>query len=360
MTINSGLSVRNASFALALALSCGSAGAQSLTWIGTLGGSASRAHAISDDGSILTGFATSSSGHVIPINWSGGVFTDLGDLGVEHGWSLGISGDGSVAVGFSGSSAYRWSAGVMTALGATNGQASGASYDGSVLCGWLNTSTGPIYNHAFIWTSATGVQDIGTLGGTRSWAKKVSDDGSIAIGRALDASGSQCAFRWTAAGGMQAIGGAGSDPNNISPDNSVIVGWNNGRATKWTTAGGMQDIGGTLGISAANAASTLGDVLVGWSLGTSSLEAIMWSALGTQNMNTVFASQLSAGSVLWEGTDITPDGRYIVGYGWNGATGREEGFIIDTVPAPSTLMAVLGGSLLVSSRRRSPASSRSR
>lgn len=355
MGINRSSSVRGLSLALALAVSCGAAGAQSLTWIGTLGGSASRAHEVSHDGSKLTGFADSPAGP-IPINWSNGVFTDLGDLGIEYGWSIGLSGDGSTAVGFSGSSAFRWSGGTMTAFGSTDGQASGASYDGSVLCGWINTSTSPIYGRAFVWTSATGVQDIGTLGGTRSWAKKVSDDGSFVVGRSLDASGGQRAFKWTAAGGMQAIGGVGSDPSSISPDGSVIVGWNNGRACKWTTAGGPIDIAGSMGISAASAASTNGDMIVGWMLGATSREAIMWTPLGAQNMNTVFAGVLSSGSVLWEGTDITPDGRYIVGYGWNAATGREEGFILDTVPTPSALATLLGAAVLVRPRRRSSAS----
>lgn len=345
-------SVRGLPMALTLALCCGTASAQSLTWIGTLGGNASRAHAISDDGSVLTGFAVSSSGHTIPVNWSNGAFTDLGDLGIEHGWSLGLSGDGAVAVGFSGSSGFRWSSGAMTPFGTTDGQASGASYDGSVLCGWINTTTSPIYGRAFIWTSASGIQDIGTLGGTRSWAKKVSDDGSIAVGRAHDAAGNQRAFRWTAAGGMQALGGAGSDANNISPEGSAIVGWNNGFACKWTSSGGFQDLSGTLGFSAANAASTNGDLIVGWRLGSTTREAIMWSALGAQNMNTVFASQLSPGSMLWDASDVSPDGRYIVGYGWNAVTGREEGYIIDTVPTPSSLVALGGASVLVRPRRR--------
>lgn len=340
----------------ALALFSASARAQTLTWIGTLGGAASRAHSVSDDGSRLAGFSLNTAGEYIPIAWSAGSLTDLGDLGGEYGWSLGMSGNGNVVVGFSGTPTYRpfrWSAGVMTAIDSAEGQASGASHDGSTISGWLSTVSG---RRAFLWSQATGVQDIGTLGGMSSWAKKVSDDGLIAVGRADNASGRQRAFRWTAAGGMQdlgSIGGSQSDANSISPDGSVIVGWTNGRAFKWTAAGGMQDISGTLGISAVNSASNNGAVLVGWAHFSATRDAILWSGAGAQNMNTLFASLLSPGSKLWDASDISPNGRYIVGYGWNGATQREEGYILDTVPAPSTLVGVLAGVVLPTLRRRS-------
>jgi probable HAF family extracellular repeat protein len=104
---------------------------------------------------------------------------------------------------------------------------------------------------AFRWTAARGMQDLGTLGGDRSWANGVSADGSVVVGGAKDAAGQQRAFRWTAARGME-------------------------------------------------------------------------------DLNITYAHLLTDGSKLYGANAISPDGRYIVGYGYNAATGREEAFLLDT------------------------------
>jgi hypothetical protein len=49
-----------------------------------------------------------------------------------------------------------------------------------------------------------------------------------------------------------------------------------------------------------------------------------------ENLNTTYASLLTNGSVLIETRAISPDGRYIVGWGWNAATRRYEAFLLDT------------------------------
>jgi len=59
--------------------------------------------------------------------------------------------------------------------------------------------------------------------------------------------------------------------------------------------------------------------------------AFRWTqATGTQNLNQLYASLLTNGSYLIEARAISPDGRYIVGYGYNAARGRNEGFLLDT------------------------------
>jgi probable HAF family extracellular repeat protein len=47
------------------------------------------------------------------------------------------------------------------------------------------------------------MQDLGTLGGSESWAYDVSADGAVVVGVALNAAGQRRAFRWTASGGME-------------------------------------------------------------------------------------------------------------------------------------------------------------
>ncbi len=140
------------------------------------------------------------------------------------------------------------------------------------------------------------MQDLGTLGGGKSVAYGVSADGSVVVGKAHNAAGQDRAFRWTAAGGMRSLGtlgGGESEARGVSADGSVVVGVaenaaGEARAFRWTAAGGMEDL------------------------------------------NITYAHLLTDGSVLWTGNAVSPDGRYIVGQGYNAATGRWEAFLLDT------------------------------
>jgi probable HAF family extracellular repeat protein len=137
------------------------------------------------------------------------------------------------------------------------------------------------------------MQDLGTLGGRFSWAYAVSADGSVVVGWVRNAADNTRAFRWwRAAGGMVNLGtlpgGYDSWAYGVSADGSVVVGMASGRAFRWTAAGGMEDL------------------------------------------NTTYASLLTNGSRLNVASAISPDGRYIVGQGYNAATGRGEAFLLDT------------------------------
>jgi probable HAF family extracellular repeat protein len=146
---------------------------------------------------------------------------------------------------------------------------------------------------------------LGTLpGGYYSEAYAVSADGSVVVGVAYNAAREERAFRWTASGGMQDLGTlpdrSRSKAYGVSADGSVVVGeafnvvepppgrpeYN--RAFRWTALGGMEDL------------------------------------------NITYASLLTNGSVLVWAYAISPDGRYIVGRGYNAATGRTEAFLLDT------------------------------
>jgi probable HAF family extracellular repeat protein len=93
---------------------------------------------------------------------------------------------------------------------------------------------------------------------------------------------------------MQDLGTLGGDESvatGVSADGSVVVGYNAAgrpRAFRWTAAGGMEDL------------------------------------------NITYAHLLTDGSELLEANAISPDGRYIVGRGYNAATGRIEAFLLDT------------------------------
>jgi probable HAF family extracellular repeat protein len=141
------------------------------------------------------------------------------------------------------------------------------------------------------------MQDLGTLGGWGSAAYGVSADGSVVVGWAENSAGQWRAFRWTAAGGMQDLGtlpgGDESWAYGVSADGSVVVG------------------GGGEGI---------------WQL-----YVFRWTASGgMKDLNLTYAHLLTDGSVLLGARAISPDGRYIVGRGYNAATGRPEAYLLDT------------------------------
>jgi probable HAF family extracellular repeat protein len=149
---------------------------------------------------------------------------------------------------------------------------------------------------AFRWTAAGGMQNLGTLPGYDwSYASGVSADGAVVVGGAENAAGHGVPFagrllvgcrtsaRWAA---------IGAGAYGVSADGSVVVGRAENaagfyRAFRWTAAGGMEDL------------------------------------------NTTYASLLTNGSVLGARA-ISPDGRYIVGWGYNAATNRTEAFLLDT------------------------------
>lgn len=60
-------------------------------------------------------------------------------------------------------------------------------------------------DHAFLWDPESGMQDLGTLGGTSSIATAVSNDG-VVVGYSDTTEGTSHAFFWTAEGGMQDLG----------------------------------------------------------------------------------------------------------------------------------------------------------
>jgi probable HAF family extracellular repeat protein len=98
---------------------------------------------------------------------------------------------------------------------------------------------------------------LGTLGGNRSIAYDISDDGMVIVGIARDSSFDEMAFRWTPKTGMQNLGtikgGYWSEAYGVSGNGKVVVGMSTDsvgtkKAIRWTEEEGMKDLGiGTRG-----------------------------------------------------------------------------------------------------------------
>jgi probable HAF family extracellular repeat protein len=73
-------------------------------------------------------------------------------------------------------------------------------------------------------------------------------------------------------------------------------------------------------------------VVVGWARNAAGQKrAFRWTAAGgMEDLNITYAHLLTDGSVLLEVYAVSPDGRYIVGSGYNAATERFEAFLVDT------------------------------
>jgi len=336
---------------------------QTLTWLGTLGGYRSWAKGVSADGSVVVGWARNAAGWDRAFRWTAaGGMQDIGTLGGNRSEAFGVSADGSVVIGEAQSAeksnrlgsflafpricAFRWTvaSGVQDLgrlPGGSDSWARGVSSDGSVVVGGAEIASRDV--RTFRWTASSGMVDIGSLGGDYSVANAVSADGSVVVGGAKNAAKRYHAFRWTATGGIQdlgTLGGTESEALGVSADGSVVVGRaknaaGKNRAFRWTAAGGMQDLG-TLGgtESWAYGVSADGSVVVGESKNVArKSRAFRWTAAGgMEDLNTTYASLLTNGSVLEVASAISPDGRYIVGKGWNAATKRPEAFLLDTGP----------------------------
>lgn len=318
--------------------------AQRLTWLGTMGGSASVAYDVSVDGQFVVGAAQNDFEFWRAFRWTRtGGLQDLGTLGGAHAKAYACSADGSVVVGESVKPdqlwrAFRWTPGAGIRELATDSGVSSVAYD-------ISADGTRIVGAQDPWDWAVWRGD-----GTRqylwgfwsvSFAYGVSPDGSTIIGTA---GSPNRAYYWTSTTGHVELpllsGGDFAQAYACSADGSVIVGTANNRwmgelrAFRWTRASGTVDLGTLYPNKDTILRSVTGNGLtaVGYAADDQGQwRAIIWTSTGgIQDLNVLYASLLTTGSRLTHAYSISANGRYIVGQGYNAETGRYEGYLLET------------------------------
>ena len=274
---------------------------------------------VSGNGSIMAGTDFSGAARTFRRTEAGG--TEYLSLPAGAQWSSteGISSDGKTIVGdvdFGNSrKVFHWTAETGTVpiegLGAYS-ESRAVSADGSVITG---ATMGGDAQRAFRWTAAGGMVSLGTLGTGASIGFGVNSDGSVIVGGASRPGSSEFeAFRWTESGGMIGLDlnhiFSGSDARAVSDDGLIVIGGYDGGGFLWTPELGMRDF-----LDVVDNVYGLADELQGWT-----------------SLNPYA---------------ISPDGRYIVGSGNNGAWILDrEAQGLSPVPEPATY-GVMGSLMLI-------------
>ena len=148
---------------------------------GTAGLSFTQLTAISGNGAIAVGYASSSLNpgdeQAFKYNVSGATYAALGSLSVG-GWSIAraINSDGSVIVGQSDNQAFKYQDGTLTPLGflgtGNESDATGVSADGKVIVGYSRITNAGSIRHAFVYENQTMLD-------ADEWLRSLNGPGSV-------------------------------------------------------------------------------------------------------------------------------------------------------------------------------------
>lgn len=312
------------------------------TGLGVLPGfTNSYAQHLSADGLTVSGSCSDGQSSIHAFLWKNGVMQDIGiPPGGNYSQGGPLNPDGTILIGEIGPTQRpaRWTqaTGVLVDLGlptTANFVTSSVSADGSTIWGYGGSS--PITPRVYTWTAATGVQFFALpANSTASYGGDASADGTVVAGSAM-ISGSMRPVRWvngvpvpiTLPGGFTQGDGIAISADGLVITGSITDTGNVRRVLRWTAAGGVQNLGGTFG--GGREINSDGSVIVGWQAPLGWNRAFFWtSATGIVDLETHLLS-LGVNLDGWTieaAQGVSADGRTILGQGThNGVT---EGFLV--------------------------------
>jgi probable HAF family extracellular repeat protein len=311
-----------------------------VTDLGTLGGSFSRALGMNDSGEIV-GFSDTAGGNSHAFLYEDGQMTDLGTLGGGFFSIAEDINDSGEAVGFStlrsgATHAFLYKAGQMTDLGTLGGNSSSALAinDAGVIVGGANTASGE--DHAFVYKEGQ-MTDLDTLGGRRSAGMDINDVGEI-VGYSETSSGEMHAFLYKDGqmkdlGTLGGISAVATSINNVGEIAGVLTTTSGERHPFIYRDGQVIDLG-TLGGTYSNTYNINdGGEIVGSSY-TASMDqqrAFLYKEGQMKDLNDLIPAE--SGWDLWDAFAINNQGQIV------GGGDKEEGFhayLLTPVPPDTT------------------------
>lgn len=316
----------------------------SITPLGSLPGSAAAMpNAINDLGQIVGGALFGSNSHAFL--YDNGTLTDLGMFGNASAVASDINdiGDivGNTTSDAGGRRGFLYKDGALTSIGNSATVAFGVNSTDDVVGEYQpGSETLGTGMHAFLFTGGV-LTDIGTLGGTTSWANRINDSGQIA-GTSYLANNSFHPFLYDKSTGVMSdlgtLGGDFSEAAGINASGEVIGSSgllpgnvNTGLHAFIDIGGTMTDIGTQGGTGQALAVNDSG-VVVGMSqIAAGDPRAFLYQTGVMTDLNTLLPA--NSGWVLQYATGINNHDQ-IIGFGtYNGTT---EGFLLSFSPVPPT------------------------
>jgi uncharacterized membrane protein len=328
---------------------------------------------------------------LVTFAWSG-ITSAQNFVNIPNSWASAVTPDGEIVVGNGPGGGYYWKWKTDPAPTVIGGNSAVAiSDDGTVIVGSIND---PVTGDSVAgrWTQATGWLSLGFLPNSLSCPSKsnaydVSADGSTVVGLSWDGCSGR-GFIWTLATGMQelqVLGNGGNRATAISADGSAIGGFAQGSFSRtpayWQpdlsgqlidineqgeaynfTADGSLSVGTmyqgstsgwysaysrtsggvitNLGSLNSNMAGTAKDVtedgsfIVGYDVAGLTREAWLWTAgSGIISLDSVLASMGFAGTDTFVCSSVSDDGNVVVG-GHSNNGGFADGYIVEFNSTP--------------------------
>jgi probable HAF family extracellular repeat protein len=226
------------------------------------------------------------------------VLVEAIDIGAGDGSSAEAVNDAGQIVGHGGpgKGAYLWQNGVIRDLGALPGMTWAAAEDinnsGQVV-GYSSNADGSVY-HAFIWTAAGGMQRLGgSLGGCCDLARSINDLGVVGGEARLPGDSITHAVVWEngVIRDVHSLAGGNTFPWDLTNSGLMVGQWNTSDAGfAWSSAGGMQVLAGLDGPGDIPIGANDNGQIVGWynRLQTGGpLKAFLWENGAIRDLGTL-------------------------------------------------------------------------